>query len=69
MSEYTPEQIRDISVEVYKIRLEQDCKNNVKWMLEKDAEKDPNDNGKKLRGRAAFYDVLTRVYLQVLDKR
>ncbi len=58
---YTPEQIRDISVEVYKMRLEQDCKGNTERMLKKD-----NDGGVKLRGRAGAYDSLTRCYLKVL---
>ena len=55
---YTPEQIRDISEAVYRIRL-----GDVAFarMSEKDA-----DNGKKMRERAASYDVLTRAYLQVL---
>ena len=69
----TPEQIRDISEKVYRIRLDQDMPHksddnpgNVARMLVKDREKDPDDNGKKLRGRAGSYDALTRVYLQVL---
>jgi hypothetical protein len=57
------DQIRDISVEVYKLRLEDDCKGNTKRMLAKDG-----DGGKKLRGRAACYDALTRHYVKVLGK-
>lgn len=74
----TPEQLRDISEKVYRIRLEDDCpevrdhkgvvtrKGNVQRMLEKDAEKDPNDNGKKLRGRAGFYDQMVRATLEAI---
>jgi hypothetical protein len=62
----TPEKVRDISEHVYRRRLEQDCKGNVERMLAKDREKDPEDNGKKLRGRAAQYDALTRIYVEVL---
>lgn len=61
----TPDQIRDISVEVYKRRLEDSCRGDTERMLKKDAEKDPNDNGKKLRGRAACYDPLTRHYVDL----
>jgi hypothetical protein len=63
---FDPEYIRDLSEKVYRIRLEQDCAGNVARMLAKDSEKDPNDNGKKLRNRAGQYDPLTRVYLEVL---
>ena len=55
---YTPDQIRDISVQVYMDRLGKD---DTKRMLEKDA-----DAGKKLRGRAAAYDPVTRSYLRAL---
>ena len=60
MSEGSKE-IRDISEAVYRIRLEQDCKGNVERMIAKD-----EDNGEKLRNRAASYDALTRAYLKVL---
>jgi hypothetical protein len=63
---FDPEYIRDLSERVYRIRLEQDCAGNVARMLAKDAEKDPEDGGKKLRNRAGQYDPLTRVYLDVL---
>lgn len=56
-----PELITDISVAVYKVRLNQEHKTNVARMLAKDA-----DGGTKLRGRAAAYDPLTRAYLKVL---
>ena len=56
----TPEQIRDISVEVYKRRLEESSKGGVARMIEGD-----KDRGEKLRGRAAAYDSLTRAYIAV----
>lgn len=71
-------QLRDISEKVYRIRLDEDCpelrdnngnvtrKGNVQRMLEKDAEKDPNDNGKKLRARAGSYDLIVRATLEVI---
>lgn len=58
------EEIRDISVEVYKLRLDSSWnrgKGAVERMLEKD-----NDGGVKLRERAGAYDALTRAYLAVL---
>ena len=58
---FDPEYIRDVSVYVYRMRLEQDCEGNVDRMLFKD-----NDGGKKLRNRAGIYDPLTRAYLDVL---
>lgn len=60
------EKIRDLSVIVYKIRLEASCKGDVDRMLAKDAEKDPADGGKKLRGRAGSYDALSRAYVETL---
>jgi hypothetical protein len=66
MMKRTPEQILDISEKVYRQRLEDDCRGNTERMLQKDREKDPDDNGKKLRNRAKSYNRLTRVYLQVL---
>lgn len=63
---FDPKYIRDLSEQVYRIRLEQDCEGNVDRMLAKDAEKDPLDGGKKLRNRAGQYDSLTRAYLDVL---
>lgn len=57
---FDPEFIRDISEAAYRQRLEQECAGNVARMLEKDG-----DGGKKLRGRAAAYDTLTRCYLDV----
>jgi hypothetical protein len=55
----TPGKIRDISVEVYKMRLGPD---DTRRMLENDG-----DGGKKLRERAHSYDALTRCYLEVLN--
>ena len=66
MSSHTPEQIRDISEAVYRQRLENSCRGDVERMLAKDRLKDPNDGGRRLRGRAASYDPLTRAYLKVL---
>lgn len=58
---FDAEYIRDLSVKVYRLRLEQDCPGNVARMLTKDA-----DDGTKLRNRAGSYDALTRAYLKVL---
>lgn len=61
---HSPERIREISVAVYKIRLEQASGGGpgaVARMLEKD-----KDNGEKLRGRAEAFDPLTKAYLDVL---
>lgn len=56
------EEVRDISVEVYKLRLEDSSgEGAVDRMLEKDG-----DGGDKLRHRASSYDSLTRSYLAVL---
>lgn len=63
---FDPRYIRDISEQVYRLRLEQECEGNVERMLAKDAETDPLDDGKKLRNRAGQYDPLTRAYLDVL---
>ncbi len=62
---YDQEYVRDISVEVYKIRLRADYAgkpDNVERMLAKD-----NDGGVKLRRRAEAYDSLTRSYLEALS--
>lgn len=58
---FAPEYIRDISENVYRIRLEQDSPGNVERMIAKD-----EDNGEMLRNRAAAYDPMTRAYLKVL---
>lgn len=58
---FDPTYIRDISEAAYRHRLEQDCPGNVQRMIEKD-----EDQGQKLRNRAASYDPLTRVYLKTL---
>lgn len=63
---FTPEQITDISVEVYKLRLNDPSGGGpgaVARMLKKDA-----DDGKKLRGRAKSYDRLTKAYINSLTK-
>ncbi len=58
---FDPAYIRDLSEKVYRLRLEQDCPGNIERMIAKD-----EDNGEKLRNRAAAYDPLTRAYLKVL---
>lgn len=58
---FDPEQIRDLSEKVYRLRLEQECAGNVERMITKD-----EDSGKKLRNRAGSYDPLTRAYLEAL---
>ena len=58
--DFTSDFIRDVSVEIYKIRLEDKSgggRGAVARMIEQDG-----DTGQKLRGRAASYDPLTRVY-------
>lgn len=55
------ESVRDISVEVYKRRLDDSSPGASARMLEKD-----DDGGSKMRTRAGSYDVLTRAYLAVL---
>ena len=59
---FDPDYIRDLSEQVYRIRLEQDSPGNVERMIAKDA-----DCGKKLRNRASSYDPLTRAYLKALN--
>lgn len=58
------EEVRDISVEVYKRRLEDSQAGAVDRMLAKD-----EHDGSKLRSRAASYDALTRAYMAVLSQR
>lgn len=58
----TPEQVDDLCEAVYKIRLENDCKGNVKRMLEKD-----DDGGEKLRGRSRAYRPTVMAVLQALN--
>lgn len=53
--------VRDISERVYRLRL---GPKDVACMLAED-----NDDGKKLRERAAAYDYLTRAYLTVMSGR
>jgi hypothetical protein len=64
-----PEEIRDISVEVYKKLLDDGCKGDAQRMLDKDREKDPKDDGKKMRSRAGIYDRAVRATLEVLSER
>lgn len=58
---FAPDYIRDLSEQVFRIRLEQDCPGNVARMIEKD-----EDSGEKLRNRAAAYDPITRAYLKAM---
>ena len=60
--EHDPEVVRDVSVAVYMMRLEQNCRGDVQRMIDKDG-----DKGAKLRNRAREYDALTRCYLKVLE--
>ena len=61
------ERIRDISVRVYKLRLQQESgADAVDRMLAKDDEKQPGCGEQLLRNRAASYDPLTRAYMQIL---
>lgn len=59
---FDPEYIRDISVSVYCQRLVDAGGAGAADRMVADDE----DNGEKLRGRAASYDALTRTYLKVL---
>lgn len=61
-AEFSPERVREVSIAVYKIRLEADSPGAVERMLEKDG-----DDGKLLSGRAGAYDALSRVYLKLLN--
>lgn len=61
---WNAEKVTDLSVAVYKIRLEESSgggKGAVERMLEKDG-----DGGKKLRGRASAYDPLTKAYIEAM---
>ena len=65
-----PDQVRDISVEVYKKLLAMDAGGNdpahraKEWerMVAKDG-----DGGKKFRERASFYDRIVKIVLEVID--
>jgi hypothetical protein len=58
--QFDPERVRDVSVEVYKLRLEASSKGAVKRLSEK-------HGAAWLRESAVSYDTLTRVYLKVLN--
>lgn len=60
------EKIADIVEVVYRIRLEDECKNNVEGMLQKDREADPDDNGQKLRNRSKTYRGAVIATLQAI---
>lgn len=55
------EKVRNVSVEVYKARLEDASPGGAARMLAKDA-----DDGARLRERAGSYDPLTRHYMRAL---
>jgi hypothetical protein len=55
------DRVREISIAVYKLRLEQSSEGAVDRMLAKDC-----DEGQKLSNRASSYDPLTRAYMKVL---
>lgn len=63
MRKRTPDELRDISERVYKDLLGEV---DTKRMLAKDAEKNPADNGKALRGRARFYDSQVAATLRAI---
>ena len=60
-AEHTPQFITDISEAVYRIRL--GGPKEAADMIAKD-----EDQGQKLRGRAKFYDSMTRDYLVVIKE-
>jgi hypothetical protein len=57
--EFEPEYVRDISEAVYRERLGE---SDVASMIKND-----KDDGKKLRGRSASYDGMTRSYLRAIN--
>jgi hypothetical protein len=58
-TEFEPEYVRNISEAVYRERLGE---SDTASMIEKD-----KDGGKKLRGRSASYDGMTRSYLRAIN--
>ena len=60
-TEFNPEYVRDISVNVYMQRLTLSGHKAVEKMLASDA-----DGGKKLRNRAGAYDDLVRCFLRAV---
>jgi hypothetical protein len=59
--EFDAETVRNVSIAVYKMRLEASSEGAVERMLKKDG-----DAGKKLSGRAQAFDTLTRCYLRAI---
>ena len=57
------EQIRDISIQIYRMRLEANSPGAFQRMIEKDG-----DDGSIMRGRAGAYDPLTRAYLKYFQE-
>lgn len=58
-AQFTPEQIRDLSEKVYRIRLGE---SDVARQIEKDG-----DGGAKLRVRAGVYDSLSLSYFEAFN--
>ena len=70
LEKHTPEQVRDISERVYRQKLDNECgEGTAKITDDAIAKGILGTNGKprlSIRERAASYDKLTRVYLDVL---
>ena len=62
--DFSPEQVREISTEVYKERLGPD---DVAWVIEHKG--GPEEAARIFHARAHAYDALTRAYLKVLKAR
>lgn len=66
----SPEQIRDISVAIYKKLLAADAGGNDSKHRAKEWERmvaKDGDNGEKLRERASFYDRIVKLVLEEID--
>ena len=70
LEKHTPEQVRDISEAVYRKKLDHECGEGTAKMTDDDiANGVMRPDGKpkiSIRDRAAAYDKITRVYLEVL---
>jgi hypothetical protein len=58
---FDPDYVREVSLTVYRMRLDQACPGGADRQVNED-----EDSGKKQRGRAGAYDALTRAYLTAL---
>lgn len=69
-TKHTADQVRDISEKVYRSKLDAECGENTAKMTDDDiAAGRMGPDGKprmSIRSRAAAYDKITRVYLDVL---